>query len=138
MRWIAATPLYNGSTLPGDTRNFAADYKTYKEERWTAARKACEEVMNFTVNGTPRYALFEGSPQGVYTDRLGQNTNGSMVHSRLWELFISDNSTAMKTEWIWFVLRDKSAGWWGDNYPAFGQRRRTRNADRRTRSTNTK
>ena len=116
-RWIAATPLYNGSTLKNDTRSFAADYKIYKEERWAAAKEACEAVMNFTINGAPRYSLYIGSPQNVYGDRLGANTNNSMVPSRLWELYISENSTPMKSEWIWFVLRDKSAGWWGDNYP---------------------
>ena len=27
--WIAATPLYNGSTLKGDTRNYASVYQSY-------------------------------------------------------------------------------------------------------------
>lgn len=28
-RWIAATPLYNGSTLKGDNRNYASEYQRY-------------------------------------------------------------------------------------------------------------
>lgn len=116
-RWIAATPLYNGSTLQNDTRRFASDYQTYKAERWTAAKEACEAVMNFTVNGAPRYSIYVGSPKNQYTDKLGVNTNNSMVPSRLWELYIPDNATPMKTEWIWFIQHDKSNGWFGDNYP---------------------
>ncbi len=117
VRWIAATPLYNGSTLKGDTRSYASDYQTYNEERWIAAKKACEEVMNYTINGASRYSLYEGSAKNVYDDKLGVNTCASMVPSRLWELYISDDTAPMKSEWIWFVLHDKSNGWFGDNYP---------------------
>ncbi|MEG1864280.1 MAG: RagB/SusD family nutrient uptake outer membrane protein [Alistipes sp.] len=116
-RWIAATPLYNGSTLKNDNRNFASDYQSYKVERWQATRDAAKAVMDFEVNGAPRFSLFQGSPKTDFTDKAGKNENNSMVYRRLWEMYDYESLAAKKTEWIWFVLRDKTQGWFIDMYP---------------------
>lgn len=124
-RWIAATPLYNGSTLKNDTRNYATDYQRYDAERWTAAKLACKDVMEHEIYdfvGTEpvaslQYSLFQGSPRGVTTDANDRDDYGGKVYRRLWEIFYYTNEEAMKTEWIWAVLHDKSSGWFTDLYP---------------------
>ncbi len=121
-RWIAATPLYNGSTLRNDNRNFAADYKTYDAKRWEAARDAAKAVMDFQVSTneggmTQRYSLYQGASKSDFTDKAGANGNNSTVYRRLWELYDYESKEAKRSEWIWFVLRDKTEGWFVDMYP---------------------
>ena len=117
-RWIAATPLYNGSTLRNDNRNFAQDYQTYDPKRWEAARDAAKAVMDYTdESGQPRFALYQGAGKNDFTDKRGNNENGSKVYRRLWEMFYYSTTEAKKSEWIWYVLYDKSQGWFTDQYP---------------------
>lgn len=49
-RWIAATPLYNGSTLKGDNRNYASEYQRYDPAAGTLAAAAAKAVIDFTTN----------------------------------------------------------------------------------------
>lgn len=122
-RWIVATPLYNGGldgkgTFPfNDDRTGKEKYAKYDSKRWEDVKDACEDIMNFQVEGNAKYSLYEGAAKDDFTDKLGNNTNASRVPRRLWELFIPETMEPLKTEWICFWLRDKSAGWWGDNYP---------------------
>ena len=45
VRWMAATPLWNGGTLPNDTRAFKDEYTTYDPKSWEAARDAAKDVL---------------------------------------------------------------------------------------------
>ena len=59
VRWMAATPLWNGGTLPNDTRAFKDEYTTYDPKRWEAARDAAKDVLEAKdVNGAIRYKLY--------------------------------------------------------------------------------
>lgn len=123
VRWIVATPLYNGGidgngTFPfTDNRTGKELYAKYDPQRWVDVKKACDEVINFSIEGRPKYNLYQGADKNDCTDKLGNNTSASMVPRRLWELFVPETMEPLKQEWICFWLRDKSAGWWGDNYP---------------------
>ena len=123
-RWIAATPLYNGSTLKGDNRNYASVYQQYDPARWDAAAAAAKAVIDFTTNtGEKRYALYQG-PGKNQTGNFGDvdESNGK-VYTRLWELFSGTTRSleAKKNEWIWFFLQVKTVGYHNDMYPPSSQ-----------------
>ena len=112
--WMAATPLWNGGTLPNDTRQHKADY-AYDASRWQRARDAAKAVIDFKADGSPRYQLYMGHDAGDFRDDAGFNGNNSKVYARLWDLYFSMD--AFQQEGIWFVTRDKDHNWQGDIYP---------------------
>lgn len=114
IRWMAATPLWNGGTLPNDTRQYKSDY-TYNADRWVKARDAAKAVLDFKVNGAPRYSLYTGHTSSDFTNDAGQNTSNSKVHARLWDLYY--DMAAYKQESVFFVTNDKDNNWQGDVYP---------------------
>lgn len=59
VRWMAATPMWNGGTMPDDTRQFKAEY-TYDKKRWEAAKVASKALLDFKVDGAARYTLYTG------------------------------------------------------------------------------
>lgn len=119
--WIAATPLYNGSTLKGDTRNYASVYQSYDPARWDAAAAAAKAVMDFEAEGQKRYSLYQGSPKSQTTDSGGTDQSNGAVYSRLWELFHRTMNDAKKAEWIFFHLHCKTVGYHNDMYPPSAQ-----------------
>ena len=119
--WIAATPLYNGSTLKGDTRNYASVYQSYDPARWDAAAAAAKAVMDFEAEGQKRYSLYQGSPKIQTTDSGGTDQSNGAVYSRLWELFHRTMNDAKKAEWIFFHLHCKTVGYHNDMYPPSAQ-----------------
>lgn len=118
VRWMAATPLWNGGTLPNDTRVFKDEY-TYDAKRWEAARDAAKAVIEAKdVNGDIRYKLYEpeNMPETDFKDVDGlDNTNNGKVQERLWQMFY--NMESIQSEWVWFVTKDKDTGWSGDVLP---------------------
>ena len=87
-RWIAATPLYNGSTLKGDNRNYASEYQRYDPARWDAAAAAAKAVIDFTTNtGEKRYSLYQGADKSNTTNFGNVDESNGKVYTRLWELF---------------------------------------------------
>jgi len=114
VRWMAATPLWNGGELPNDTRQHRADY-AYDPDRWVKAREAAKAVLDFEVNGEKRYSLYKNRDENDFRDDAGVNNNNSKVYARLWEMFYSMD--AFKKEAIFFVTRDKNHAWQGDVYP---------------------
>lgn len=119
VRWMAATPMWNGGALPNDTRAFKDEYTTYDPVRWMAARDAAKAVLDAkNVNGGIRYSLYAPSNMGEddFKDVDGSaNTNNGKVRERLWQMFY--NMDAIQQEWVWFVTRDKDTGWSGDVLP---------------------
>lgn len=119
VRWMAATPLWNGGTLPNDTRAFKDEYTTYDPKRWEAARDAAKDVLEAKdVNGAIRYKLY--APAAMDADDFkdvdgNANTNNGKVQERLWQMFY--NMDAIQQEWVWFTTRDKDTGWSGDVLP---------------------
>ena len=113
-RWLAATPLWNGGTLPNDTRVFKSEY-AYDAKRWEAARDAAKAVLDFkNTDGTPRYSLYTKYDATNLLDLNGK-VNTAPVPQRLWQM--NYDMDAIKSEWIWFVTRDKDTGWCGDMLP---------------------
>jgi starch-binding outer membrane protein, SusD/RagB family len=111
VRWMAATPLYNGGILPNDTRIGAASYSTRNNKRWEAARDAAKAVLDLrSENGQPRYSLYTNYGPTDFVS--GSN---SKVYTRLYQLFYDFN--AFKTEAIFMNMNDKYEAWQGDNYP---------------------
>ncbi|HEY1201956.1 MAG TPA: RagB/SusD family nutrient uptake outer membrane protein, partial [Niastella sp.] len=111
VRWMAATPLYNGGVLPNDTRIGKASYASRDNKRWEAARDAAKAVLNLkSENGSPRYSLYTGYGASDFVS--GSNNK---VYSRLYQLFYDFNS--FKTEGIFMNMNDKWEAWQGDNYP---------------------
>ena len=116
-RWTAATPLYNGAKDRygyGGTRAFENEY-TYDAARWTAAKEAAKAVLDFKVNGTLRYSLYEKYDSTDFKDDGNRDLNGSLVYHRLWDMFF--DYEAFANEAVFFVARDKNAPWQGDQYP---------------------
>ena len=123
-RWIAATPLYNGSTLKGDTRNYASEYQRYDPARWDAAAAAAKAVIDYTTEtGEKRYALYQGADKSQTTNFGGVDESNGMVYTRLWELFSGTTRSleAKKTEWIFFFQHAKTVGYHNDMYPPSSQ-----------------
>ncbi|WP_375448389.1 RagB/SusD family nutrient uptake outer membrane protein [uncultured Fibrella sp.] len=115
VRWMAATPLWNGGTLPGDTRQFKSDY-AYNQSRWTAARDVAKAVIDFKIDGgAPRYSLYTGHDATDFKDDGGNDNNKSKVYARLWDMYYSTD--AYQKEGVFFVTRDKDCYWQGDIYP---------------------
>lgn len=112
--WTAATPLWNGGTLPDDTRQFKAEY-TRNPTRWIQARDAAKAVLDFKVDGTPRYSLYLGHDATDFKDDAGRDNNNGKVYARLWDLYHSMD--AYLKEAVFFVTRDKDHNWQGDQYP---------------------
>lgn len=123
-RWIAATPLYNGSTLKGDNRNYASEYQRYDPARWDAAAAAAKAVIDFTTNtGEKRYSLYQGADKSNTTNFGNVDESNGKVYTRLWELFsgTARSLDAKKCEWIWFFLQAKTVGYHNDMYPPSSQ-----------------
>ena len=115
-RWTAATPLYNGAKDKfgyEGTRVFESEY-TYDASRWTKAMEAAKAVLDFKVNGTQRYKLYDKYDASDFMDDGNRNLNGSLVYHRLWDMFFDYD--ALASEAVFFVARDKNAPWQGDQY----------------------
>jgi len=111
VRWMAATPLYNGGVLPNDTRLGKASYIARDNNRWIAARDAAKAVLDLkTDNGQPRYSLYNAYGP---TDFVSGSNN--KVYTRLFQMYYDFN--AFKTEGIFMNMNDKYEAWEGDNYP---------------------
>ena len=109
-RWLAATPMWNGGTLPNDTRVFKDEYG-YDPKRWELARDAAKAVLECKkTDGSLRYKLYETYDKNDFRD-----TNNHKVQQRLWQMMYDMN--AIQDEWVWFVTRDKDTGWSGDVLP---------------------
>lgn len=120
VRWMQATPLYNGGTFPGSENRIGKDYGN-KPERWTIARDAAKAVLDLQgSNGGPRYSLY--SKYSATDFVTGSN---SKVYTRLREMY--HDIDAFKNEAIFINSIDKNQAWQGDNYPpsASGQSRNT-------------
>lgn len=115
-RWTVATPLYNGAKENGytGTRIHEADY-TYDRTRWVKARDAAKAVLDFTVKGKKRYSLYTKYTNTDFDDDGGRNLNGSLVYTRLWDMF--HDYDALTSEAVFFMARDKDQAWQGDMYP---------------------
>ena len=119
VRWMAATPMWNGGNFPGDTRQFKDEY-TYDKNRWEKAKVASKALLDYKVNGVARYSLYYGDADNeTFKNDKGNSENGSKVYKRLWNMYYDMNS--IKQEWVWFVTRDKGEGWQGDIYPPSSQ-----------------
>ncbi|WP_459186927.1 RagB/SusD family nutrient uptake outer membrane protein [Parabacteroides sp. APC149_11_2_Y6] len=116
VRWIAATPLWNGGALPNDTRVFKNEYG-YDAQRWEAAKKAAKAVLECRKeDGSLRYKLYTKYDKDDFRDIDGKaDTNNKKVQQRLWQM--QYDMEAIQDEWVWFVTRDKDTGWSGDVLP---------------------
>lgn len=114
VRWMAATPMWNGGDFQNDTRIFSSEY-TYDESRWQKAKAAAKAVLDFNVDGAPRYSLYNGHDANDFKDDAGQNKNNSKVYARLWDMYY--DMDAYQQEAVFFVTRDKNMYWQGDIYP---------------------
>ena len=113
VRWMAATPLWNGAKEKGyqGTRAFEDEYG-YDQQRWVEAKNAAKAVLDFKVNGAPRYKLYDKFTNTDFNDNNNQNFNNSTVYTRLWQLFYDFD--AFENEYLWFVTKDKNDAWAGD------------------------
>src|SRR5882757_460456 len=110
VRWMAATPLYNGGTLPNDTRIGKAEYTTRDDQRWAAARDAAKAVLDLKMdNGSPRYSLYNSYGPTDYVS--GSNNK---VYTRLFQMYYDIRS--FQTEACFMNMNDKYEAWQGDNY----------------------
>lgn len=123
-RYVAATPMWNGAkdlyNYPG-TRIFENEY-SYDVNRWEKAKQAALDVINFTVNGQPRYSLYKGAHGENDFDSgidAGWSHNGNLVYARLAKMFLmeEENMGLYKTEAVWAVSSWKDGNWTGDIYP---------------------
>lgn len=116
VRWIAATPLWNGASDYGYTlsRVFESEY-AYDADRWRKAKDAADAVLNFEVGGTKRYSLYEEHDETDFKDPAGGNLNDSRVYARLWDMFY--DMDAFANEYVFFMTKSKDQAWQGDIYP---------------------
>ena len=116
VRWMQATPLWNGGSLPNDTRVFKSEYG-YDLKRWEAARDAAKAVLEAKKeDGSNRYQLYTKYDASDFKDIDGKsNTNNEKVQQRLWRM--NFEMDAIMSEWVWFVTKDKDTGWSGDILP---------------------
>ena len=116
VRWMAATPMWNGGELPNDTRIFKSEY-AYDANRWVLARDAAKAVINCKKeDGSPRYKLYSAFSKDDFRDIDGNaNTNNHKVQQRLWQMMYDMNS--IMDEWVYIAVRDKDTGWSGDVLP---------------------
>ncbi len=116
-RWTAAAPLYNGASQYGyeGQRVFESEYG-YDVNRWAAARDAAKAVIDLKdADNNPRYSLYTKYSDTDFKDSGDQDYNNSTVYKRLWQMYY--DLDAFKTEFVWFVTKDKYEGWFGDVYP---------------------
>lgn len=115
VRWIEATPLWNGGNYPNDTREFKKEY-AYNQNRWEKARDAAKILLDYKVDGISRYTLYVGGAEASsFKNDKGVNDNNSKVRARLWAMFYDMQS--FQQEWVFFVTGDKWEAWQGDMYP---------------------
>lgn len=114
VRWMAATPLWNGGKLPDDTRQFKEEY-TYDPARWEAAKKAAKAVIDCQANGKPRYSLYKKYDNTDFSNDAGEDTGNSKIYRRLWDMYY--DMEAFQNESVFLVTKDKYDGWQGDVYP---------------------
>lgn len=116
VRWMQATPLWNGGKLPEDTRVFKDEYG-YNPQRWEAAKSAAKAVLEAKkTDGTDRYQLYTKYDASDFKDIDGKSdTNREKVQQRLWQMHF--DMEAIQNEWVWFVTKDKDTGWSGDIMP---------------------
>lgn len=116
VRWMAATPMWNGGNLPNDKRVFQNEYG-YDAKRWEAAKQAAKAVLECRKDdGSLRYRLYSKYDQDDFRDIDGKTgMNNQKVQQRLWQMFYDMES--IQEEWVWFVTRDKDTGWSGDILP---------------------
>ncbi len=114
VRWMAATPMWNGGEFPNDTRIYSSEY-SYDQARWEKAKTAAKAVIDFDVDGEQRYSLYRDHSETEFDDDAGNNNNNSKVYTRLWDLYY--DMDAYQQEAVFFVTRDKNMNWQGDLYP---------------------
>ena len=118
VRWMAATPLWNGATSKGyeGNRKFEQEYASVDPDRWEAAKVAAKRVLDFqSSSGQKRYQLYQKYTASDFNDSGGQNTSNSTVYTRLWQMYY--DMEAFKQEYVLFFTRYKGDGWFGDVYP---------------------
>jgi starch-binding outer membrane protein, SusD/RagB family len=122
MRYVEATPLYNGASDKYNytgQRVYESDYK-YNATRWERVRDAAKAVIDYKVGGVKRFSLYENyTDQNFYSGLDSKNYNGSLVYERLAHMFLtSEESWGMyENEAAWFVDPTKDQAWTGDIYP---------------------
>lgn len=114
VRWMAATPMWNGGTLPDDTRQFKSEY-TYDPARWEAAKVAAKAVIDCQAGGKPRYSLYKKYDNTDFSNDAGEDTGNSKIYRRLWDMYYDMES--FQNESVFMVTKDKFDGWQGDVYP---------------------
>lgn len=89
VRWVAATPLWNGASQYGYNlrRVFENEY-AYDATRWRKAKEAAKAVLDFEVGGTKRYSLYTKHDANDFKDPADGNLNDSRVYARLWDMFL--------------------------------------------------
>jgi len=115
IRWMEATPMWNGGSFQNDTRSFASEYATYSSARWDTAKVAAKAVLDFTVDGEKRYSLYTEHSSTDFASDDGNDYNNSKVYARLWDMYYDED--AYKNEAVFFVTVDKDCYWQGDVYP---------------------
>ena len=116
VRWVAATPLWNGASQYGYNlrRVFENEY-AYDINRWRRAKEAAKAVMDFEVGGTKRYSLYTKHDANDFKDPADGNLNDSRVYARLWDMFY--DMDAFANEYVFFMTKSKDQAWQGDIYP---------------------
>lgn len=114
VRWMAATPMWNGGNFPSDTRFYPGEY-SYNPDRWEKAKAAAKAVLDFEVEGKKRFSLYTAHDGSDFRDDAGNNNNNSKVYARLWDMYFDMN--AFQQEAVFFVTKDKNHAWQGDVYP---------------------
>ncbi|MCW3787950.1 RagB/SusD family nutrient uptake outer membrane protein [Plebeiibacterium sediminum] len=114
VRWMAATPMWNGGNFPDDTRAYVSEYG-YDESRWEKAKVAAKNVIDFQVDGGKRYSLYVNHDNTEFDDDAGDNNNNSKVYTRLWDMYY--DMDAYQEEAVFFITKDKNSAWQGDIYP---------------------
>ena len=116
VRWVAATPLWNGASQYGYNlrRVFENEY-AYDATRWRKAKEAAKAVLDFEVGGTKRYSLYTKHDANDFKDPADGNLNDSRVYARLWDMFY--DMDAFANEYVFFMTKSKDQAWQGDIYP---------------------
>ena len=116
VRWVAATPLWNGASQYGYNlrREFENEY-AYDATRWRKAKEAAKAVLDFEVGGTKRYSLYTKHDANDFKDPADGNLNDSRVYARLWDMFY--DMDAFANEYVFFMTKSKDQAWQGDIYP---------------------
>lgn len=114
--WMAATPMWNGGNFPGKGRVHEGEY-IYKQERWEKAKAAAKAVLDFKIDGAPRFNLYTKFTDTDFGDDEGKNMSNSKVYHRLWEMY-HDVRDGLRQEGLFVIERTKNDAWQGDQYPA--------------------